>query len=393
MSIPKLIRNWILYLLALSGIAAFAVNYTDWFSAFLFRLTLCLPLFSLLLALPPLFSVTLTFDAPHIVFRDDDCALFLSPRSKTRIPCPYYLPLTVTVKQVYLCDTRQHTVSEPAPDVPGGVRGIPGRLRRLLGRCRRGDDIIRWLIVPYPARRDGRWRVGGSFRIPLDTGHTTVIRTELLTVYQSDPLGLFRFPVRCGTRTTAQAKKRQRGTRSPLLVSEITVLPRTARPRGRMRMWSTAAAALVPTGRPSEQYEIRDYRPGDPLRSVHWKLSAKVDELLVLEPVEPAYRTLAITVDRPCDPDAADAVYDALDWVLRTLAKKEHAGTVICAWVDGEGRTCTETVKNELEVAALYGHMLSDPIPAVLPPHAFAMVYRMYDRGYHLDAASCVGSA
>jgi len=34
---------------------------------------------------------------------------------------------------------------------------------------------------------------------------------------------------------------------------------------------------------PSETFAIREYRPGDPLKSIHWKLSQKTDKLLVRE--------------------------------------------------------------------------------------------------------------
>ena len=34
---------------------------------------------------------------------------------------------------------------------------------------------------------------------------------------------------------------------------------------------------------PSEIYQVREYRPPDPVRSVHWKLSAKEDDLIVKE--------------------------------------------------------------------------------------------------------------
>lgn len=34
---------------------------------------------------------------------------------------------------------------------------------------------------------------------------------------------------------------------------------------------------------PSETFQIRDYQPGDKLRSIHWKLSAKTDGLMVCE--------------------------------------------------------------------------------------------------------------
>jgi len=38
-----------------------------------------------------------------------------------------------------------------------------------------------------------------------------------------------------------------------------------------------------PGSDPSETFAIREYRPGDPLRSIHWKLSQKTDQLLVRE--------------------------------------------------------------------------------------------------------------
>ena len=34
---------------------------------------------------------------------------------------------------------------------------------------------------------------------------------------------------------------------------------------------------------PSEVFKIRDYQPGDKLRSIHWKLTAKTDEMMVRE--------------------------------------------------------------------------------------------------------------
>ena len=56
--------------------------------------------------------------------------------------------------------------------------------------------------------------------------------------------------------------------------------------------------ALLPAqGRAGEDYDLRDYRPGDPLRSVHWKLSSKRDELVVRETLEPRQTTLVLTYD------------------------------------------------------------------------------------------------
>ena len=46
-----LILRWAVYLLTLAGLCAFAVNYTAWFSSYLFYAVLLLPLFSLLASL------------------------------------------------------------------------------------------------------------------------------------------------------------------------------------------------------------------------------------------------------------------------------------------------------------------------------------------------------
>lgn len=61
-----------------------------------------------------------------------------------------------------------------------------------------------------------------------------------------------------------------------------------------------------PGGGPGEDYDLRDYRPGDPLRSVHWKLSSKRDELVVRETLEPRQTTLVLTYDHFGAPAALD---------------------------------------------------------------------------------------
>lgn len=48
---------------------------------------------------------------------------------------------------------------------------------------------------------------------------------------------------------------------------------------------------------PSETYDIREYRPGDRLPSVHWKLSAKKDELVVRENSRPLVFSVVILIN------------------------------------------------------------------------------------------------
>lgn len=47
----------------------------------------------------------------------------------------------------------------------------------------------------------------------------------------------------------------------------------------------------------SEIYNIRDYIPGDDIRSIHWKLSSKTDNLIVREASDPSHYNIALLPD------------------------------------------------------------------------------------------------
>ena len=46
-----------------------------------------------------------------------------------------------------------------------------------------------------------------------------------------------------------------------------------------------------------EVFDLREYNPGDDVRSIHWKLSGKLDELVVRENSEPSQDRIALLVD------------------------------------------------------------------------------------------------
>ena len=307
-----LFLRWAVYLLTLGGLCAFAVNYTAWFSSFLFYAVVFLPLFSLLLSLWPYFASRLTFSAPMQVHRGDAAELTIAVLAKN---CPYFLPITMTLTQ--------RNAAQEADDTAPTRRG---------SRCS---------FAPYPVLiRSGNGkalphlRAAGGIRITLPTEHTAVIRTEVHSAYIYDFLGLFRLPLRL----TANGEHKKN------LSHDTVVLPRAEAPGGKLRMWDNSHTTAVPTTRPSEQYEIRTYRPGDALRSVHWKLTAKVDGILVKEAVEPQIKVLAIAVEGSRDPAVSDRIYDALDWMLRALCVRQNVRSVIVGWIAEDGHTCTHTL-------------------------------------------------
>ncbi len=108
----------------------------------------------------------------------------------------------------------------------------------------------------------------------------------------SDPLGLFTFDVHWKDREMA------------LVLPRFTSL--TSRPQVRELEASIAAPRA---GSGTEMFGVREYRPGDPLRRIHWRSSARHGELIVREFEPPGVQTLGIFCDpSPPTPEAADQI-------------------------------------------------------------------------------------
>lgn len=91
-----------------------------------------------------------------------------------------------------------------------------------------------------------------------------------------------------------------------------------------------------PGGGPGEDYELRDYRPGDALRSIHWKCSARREELVVREVLEEVPSAILLTFDHVGPPEVLDQVLDRVQALSRRLLEKEQRHFLL--WMDGRGR-------------------------------------------------------
>jgi hypothetical protein len=70
-----------------------------------------------------------------------------------------------------------------------------------------------------------------------------------------------------------------------------------------------AAAAAPRAGSGTELFGVREYRPGDSLRRIHWRSSARHGELVVREFEPPGVQTLGIFVDpSPASVEIADQI-------------------------------------------------------------------------------------
>jgi uncharacterized protein (DUF58 family) len=131
---------------------------------------------------------------------------------------------------------------------------------------------------------------------------------------------------------------RERGTRTQGDTELALVLPRFAtlgsRPRVR-ELEASAAASRAGTG--TELFGVREYRPGDALRRIHWRSSARHGELIVREYEPPGIQSLGIF----CDP--APPTREAADQISRLAASEAwdclRAGGRAILWSPGSEPT------------------------------------------------------
>ena len=343
-----LIRNWILYLLSICGCVLFCMNYTAWFSSFLLCLVLIMPLFSLVLMLPPLFLLHIRLIAPTEIGRGEYGVIYISAEGTH---CPYALPVRVTLSQ-RICTSAKTT-----------------------------EKKITSLLAPYPiSERSLRFpflyipKLTGESSIPLNTEHTALIQGKLRSACMYDFLGLFLFPI-------PHTAKKQR--------TETVVCPVPRKPDRIIRSWDQTQSTPVPTQHFSEQYEIRQYRPGDTMRTVHWKLSAKTDDLLVREAMDAADRSVTITLGRDPDPGISDKIYDGLAWYLEALLTQTAIRCITVVWMTAEGHLRSETVRVPHDVLGLYRRLFSDGIRQNHTAEVFHSVYKTADIGFHIDKEAC----
>ena len=107
---------------------------------------------------------------------------------------------------------------------------------------------------------------------------------------------------------------------------DILLLPRPERPVPFPKLpdGETAGKRLRPKhgGGFAEEHDIREYRAGDPLNAVHWKLSAKLDELLIREPLVADRGELRLLMDLFGSRDTLESVFGKLTYIGGELLRR-----------------------------------------------------------------------
>jgi uncharacterized protein (DUF58 family) len=122
---------------------------------------------------------------------------------------------------------------------------------------------------------------------------------------------------------------------------------------------SNTYSSVKPGDDPSEIFDIRPFRSGDRLRSIHWKLSSKLDELMVKEFSLPMDSSVLLLAELMA-PDMT-----ALDTVVETLASLSHfllenQINHCVEWYDAEhGQFSKAEIRSDKNLAALLNAVLS----------------------------------
>ena len=126
---------------------------------------------------------------------------------------------------------------------------------------------------------------GGRFELPLDAAACGRVEVSAAEVLSFDPLGLWRERMACpfsGSYTVY-----------PALVDLSVPFERAPQAR-----FAGSSYDRHRKGQDmSETFDIREYRPSDPLAAIHWKLSSKMDKLMVREASHPSNYDVLVLVD------------------------------------------------------------------------------------------------
>ncbi len=114
-------------------------------------------------------------------------------------------------------------------------------------------------------------------------------------------------------------------------------------------------------GDPSEIFQLRDYREGDPRHSVHWKLSGRMNRLIVREfglPLNPSLHFL-LELREDATPDAAEAMLGTMLAFSEYLMAREVTHSV--SWIGEEGGLRTIPVTGPEALASVLHDLLALP--------------------------------
>lgn len=193
------------------------------------------------------------------------------------------------------------------------------------------------------------------FEIPIDTKLCGETRIQCKRVMIQDLLGLYRIPVELLPEQRAIVYPKEAGIQTELSRQTIG----SAREEGFMQNRKGNDA--------SEMFELREYIPGDDIRSIHWKLSSKTEDLVLREASDPAHYNVILLIDygmRRGETAVSDEELNAAIAFAATIGEQLLKFRMnFCMAVPTETGLKISAVRNEREYRQMVADWLSRKIP------------------------------
>jgi len=160
---------------------------------------------------------------------------------------------------------------------------------------------------------------GQTLRRPVEAAHCGRLVCRVDRLWVCDCLGLFSLPLKAPEEAAA-------------LVCPVPADPGPVTiPEG------DGVSVPIPRGKSAsgEDYELRPYRPGDNVRAIHWKISAKRDELVVREMLEQRLPLPVLTFDHFGPAEEMERTLDRLAGFSDALRRQGRAHEV--RWAEPAG--------------------------------------------------------
>lgn len=238
-----MLKNWIIYILALVGAIAFFVVYQMWFSWYIVVVLRAIPFIALLLS------------------------ILTSAFFRVRLKVPHMITVKTETNLVFSTSTAKY--------LPGQLYSVRMTIRELMS-----GEIQKHHFV---------CQIGTDYAVHLNTDHCGTYKIEKISLRVYDMFGLIPIPKKVD------------------LKGEIPVLPIQRMPRIAVEANGFRAKILSKSNTPySEIYDVREYIMGDPIKNIHWKLSAKKDDVMVREPLEETHGRARVTMPLQGSRDRVD---------------------------------------------------------------------------------------
>lgn len=285
--------HFFLYLAVLAAAYVFKLAYIGWFGPYLMGALCLLPPVLVLFSLPSMLKLSAELSTPETASQGSEAALSI------HFKCASFLPVS--------------------------------RVNLRIQVENRYDGEVKKLKYSYAGV------LSSTGCVPLPTALCGMLHCSVTRLECRDLLGLIAIRRRC----TAKAV--------------CTVLPKPVQPDKcpDIDACLETNVQLKPKygGGYSEEHELREYRPGDTVNTIHWKLSSKTDEVIVREALEAANDQVFLVLSRPGENDRG---LECLYWLSLQLCQREIPHVIVSDRL--------YPVSNETECTAALTGILSAPL-------------------------------